>query len=122
VQDVGTNTAGSSPADDNGTEVWIGIVIEGATDARDALDVAAVAGTLADADADAGAVVCVDAADEGDGEDGDKLGEGDVVGEGDAFRLPACLPTKNAPTQIPMTQANPSIDSVRLLAGVIELI
>jgi hypothetical protein len=45
-----------------------------------------------------------------------------AVATGEAFRLPACLPTKNAPTQIPMTQANPSIDSVRLLAGVIELI
>ena len=61
---------------------------------------------------------------DGDGEvlaDGRTLpDEGGAAGE--ALRLPACLPTKNAPTQIPMTQANPSIDSVRLLAGVIELI
>jgi hypothetical protein len=46
---------------------------------------------------------------------------GEATAAGEALRLPACLPTKNAPTQIPMTQANPRIDSVRLLAGVIEL-
>ena len=115
--------AGFSPADDNGTEVCTGIVIDGPTEAAGGLDVTAdvasgVAGTLADADPVGGAVARVDTADDG-GEDRDKLG--DVGGVGDALRLPACLPMKNAPTQIPMTATNPSIDSVRLLAGVIEL-
>jgi hypothetical protein len=121
VHDVGTNTAGSSPVDDSGTEVCTGIVIDGPTDAAAALDVTAdvasgVAGTLADADP-AG-----EAADEGEA-DGEGEGEADGEGEatGVASRMPACLPTKNAPTQIPITQANPMTDSVLLLAGVIEL-
>lgn len=114
VQDVGTNTAGFSPADDNGTEASTGIVIEGPTEAPGGLDVTAdiaawvaggVGGTLADADADGGAVGGVDTDDGGDGV---------------ALRPPACLPTKNAPTQIPMTATNPSIERLLLLAGVIE--
>ena len=114
VQDVGTNTAGFSPADDNGTEVCTGIVIDGPTEA---------AGGLADTDADGSTIACVEDADDG-GEDRDELGEADDelgdVGGGDALRLPACLPTKNAPMQIPMTAKNPSIDRVRLLAGVMS--
>ena len=100
VQDVGTNTAGFSPADDNGTEVCTGIVIEGPSDA---------AGALGDANDDDGAIACVDTADDG-GEDGDERAEGDGagVGRGAAFRLPACLPTKKAATQRPIRTTNPA--------------
>jgi hypothetical protein len=122
VQDVGINTAGFSPADDKGTEVCTGIVIEGPTDTATALDVTAgvaggiaggIAGALADADAE-GDVDGVTAT-------GVATAGGEVTAAGEALRLPACLPTKNAPTQIPTTPTKPRIDSVRLLAGVIEL-
>ena len=105
MHEVGTNTAGFSPVDDNGTEVCAGIVIE--------LD----GGVVGEGDglADAGGGVA-DA-------DGGALGAGDVAGAsgGDAFRLPACLPTKNAATQSPIRTTNPATARLRLLDGVIEL-
>jgi hypothetical protein len=84
--------------------------------------------------AEAGAETGGEAGGDGDGEvladgralpvegvaDGEATG-GKAAAAGVALRPPACLPTRNAPTQIPMTPTNPSIDSVRLLAGVIEL-
>jgi hypothetical protein len=115
VHEVATNTAGSSPIVDSGTEVCTGIVIDagggvlaGAVLAGRVLDGGVLDGGLADA--------CGDS-------DGDALGEADAVGGagGEAFRLPACLPKKNAATQRPIRKTNPATVRRRLLDGFIAL-
>jgi hypothetical protein len=115
VHEVGSRTAGLSLADDNGTEVLTGIVIDGPTDRAAAVDEAAWL-------ASAGAVD-----DAGAGEDDVMVGEADVgggVGEATgsaAFLLPACLPKRNAPTHSPISRSAPTTASVRLLDALIEL-
>jgi hypothetical protein len=132
AHDVGTKTAGSSPADDNGTEVCTGSVIDGPTDAAAAtelddgeLDDGAPDGAeLAACDGLAGGGLADNDGDRDSDTDGDKLGEAEADAGGvagtDAFRLPACLPMKNAPIASPIRTTNATIARLRLLDGVIE--
>ena len=109
VHEVATNTAGFSPAVDSSTEVCTGIVIDAE---GGVLDGAVLDGGLADARGDT----------DGDADaDGDALGEADAVGGAgsEAFRLPACLPKKNAATQRPIRKTNPARVRRRLLDGLI---
>jgi hypothetical protein len=135
VHDVGSKTAGLSLADDSGSEVRTGIVIDGPTDMAAAVDETAgvaggVASTRTDADAvdgvNAGDVEDADAEDadaDAEGADGSGVGEVDVVGVGEiaAFLLPACLPTKYAAMQSPIRITDPRMARFRLRDGVIEL-
>jgi hypothetical protein len=131
VHDVGTNTAGFSPADDNDTEFCTGMVIDGpACTAADETATVADGGAIALADA-----VDPDEADAGDGEGEDGGDEGGRVGDvgsgldddevvgaagGDAFRLPACLPKRNAPTHKPIRTTAPTTANTRWLDGLID--
>jgi hypothetical protein len=127
VHDAGSKTLGSWPAVDNAIETWIGMLVGfpdvGATSA----EAAAETGGEADGEVLAdGRTLPVESVADGEATCGEAaaVGEatrGETAAAGVALRLPACLPTKNAPTQIPMTPMNPRIDSVRLLAGVIEV-
>ena len=114
VHEVATNTAGFSPAVDSSTEVCTGIVIDAEGGVLDGavLDGTVLDGGLADARGDT----------DGDADaDGDALGEADAVGGAgsEAFRLPACLPKKNAATQRPIRKTNPARVRRRLLDGLI---
>lgn len=126
VQDVGTKTAGFSPADDNDTEVCTGIVIDGPTDAAAVDETAAAADGVAIAPADAVVGAEVDVVDDVDadveGEDGRGLGEDDVAGAvgSEAFLLPACLPKRNAPTHRPIRTTAPTTANARWLDGLID--
>jgi hypothetical protein len=114
VHEVGTNTAGLSPVVDSGTEVCTGSEVEATGDvladvlAIELNDDAVLDGAVLD-----GAVLG----------DGDEFGDADVVGAAGsaAFRLPACLPTKNAATHSPIRTTNPTTPRLRLLDGLIEL-
>ncbi|HEY3923393.1 MAG TPA: hypothetical protein VGL75_02440 [Acidothermaceae bacterium] len=116
VHDVGTNTAGFSPADDNDTEVCTGMVIDGPAGAA-ADETATVADGGASAPADAVDTDDVDA-DEADAADG----EGEVVGAAgsEAFLLPACLPKRKAPTHSPIRTTVPTAANARWLDLLID--
>jgi hypothetical protein len=122
VHALGTNTAGLSPAVDSGPEVCTGIVVDDA-------DAGGAVNTGADTDCpDTNGAKDEDADDveveaRTDGEQGAELGEAGVVGAaaGDAFRLPACLPMKNAMTQSAIRRTHPTTARLRLSDGLIEL-
>ena len=124
VHEVATNTAGFSPAVDSSTEVCTGIVIDAE---GGVLDGAVLDGTVLDGTVLDGTVLdggLADARGDTDGDadaDGDALGEADAVGGAgsEAFRLPACLPKKNAATQRPIRKTNPARVRRRLLDGLI---
>jgi hypothetical protein len=130
VHEVGTNTAGSSPEVDSGTEVRTGIVIVGPTDVSGAalatgLDGGALGGALDGGALDGGAV---SGGEEVAAAGGDELvaeGDPDCDTEGesgaDARRLPACLPKKKAPTHSPTRRTAPRDASFRFVDGLIEL-
>jgi hypothetical protein len=134
VHEVGTNTAGSSPADDSGTEVCTGTVVVatvavGIADPGAALEIT-VDGEAIDGEAvngkavDGGLVIAtVDGAALADSE-GDAEGDGtaELLGATtvEAFRLPACLPTKKAATHRPMRTTAPRTARFRLRDEVIR--
>ena len=129
VHEVATNTAGFSPAVDSSTEVCTGIVIDAEGGVLDGavLDGTVLDGTVLDGTVLDGTVLdggLADARGDTDGDadaDGDALGEADAVGGAgsEAFRLPACLPKKNAATQRPIRKTNPARVRRRLLDGLI---
>jgi hypothetical protein len=117
VHTVGTNTAGFSPAEDSGTDVLTGIVVDGPTDAVAVADPEGK-NVMVDVSRDVLAIGL------GSGAlDGRVDGEAELVGAttGAALRLPACLPTKNAATHNPIRTTNPATARFRLLNEVIEL-
>jgi hypothetical protein len=131
VHEVGTNTAGFSPADDRGTEVCTGSVIDGPTDAGARDDGGANTDAGADGDSEGEGADDGEADTRTDGEDGaaerdansNGFGETAVAGAAgsDALRLPACLPKRNAPTHSATRSTAPPIASVRLLDRFMKL-
>jgi hypothetical protein len=131
VHEVATNTAGFSPTVDSGTEVCTGMVIDAEGGVLDGavLDGRVLDGAVLDGAVLDGGVLdggLVDACGDTDGDadaDGDALGEADPVGGAgsEAFRLPACLPKKNAATQRPIRKTNPATVRRRLVDGFIAL-
>lgn len=129
VHEVGTNTAGLSPVVDSGTEVCTGSEVEATGDVlADVLAIELNDGAVLDGAVLGDAVLdgaVLDGAVLGDAVlgDGDEFGDADVVGAAGsaAFRLPACLPTKNAATHSPIRTTNPTTPRLRLLDGLIEL-